>query len=86
MYKVDFTPEALEDVSKLDKAISQRILRKIEWFAQHFEAITPQPLKGKLQGMYKLTIGDWRVLYTVDFASNVVTIHLIGHRREIYKT
>jgi mRNA-degrading endonuclease RelE of RelBE toxin-antitoxin system len=30
-YKVDFTPQALEDISKLDKAVIERVTRKIEW-------------------------------------------------------
>jgi len=56
MYSVDFSSQALDDISKLDKAISDRILKKIEWLAAHFEAIIPQPLKGKFHGIYKLIV------------------------------
>ena len=86
MYSVDFSPQALEDVSKLDKAISGRILKKIEWLGAHFDALIPQPLKGKFHGIYKLTVGDWRVLYTFNTADRKITIHLVGHRSEIYKS
>lgn len=86
MYSVDFSSQALESVSKLDKAISDRILKKIEWFAAHFDAIIPQSLKGKFQGVYKLAVGDWRVLYTFNTADRTITIHLVGHRSEIYKS
>ena len=84
-YRVDFTPQALEDISELDKIITERVVKKIDWLSQNFEAINPQALKGKFQGMFKLVIGDWRVIYTADFSDKIITVHLIGHRREIYK-
>jgi mRNA interferase RelE/StbE len=46
---------------------------------------SPQPLKGKFQGMFKLVVGDWRIIYTADFINKLITVHLIGHRREVYK-
>ena len=84
-YKVDFTPQAFEDISKLDRAVIERIAKKIEWLSESLDAISPQALKGKFHGTFKLVTGDWRVIYTPDFANKTITIHLIGHRREIYK-
>jgi mRNA interferase RelE/StbE len=84
-YRVDFTPHALEDLSKLDKLVSERVIKKIDCLSQNIEVINPQALKGKFQGMFKLVIGDWRVLYAVDFNKKIITAHLVGHRREIYK-
>ena len=84
-YKVDFTPQALEDISKLDRAIAERITNKIEWLSRNLDVISPLALKGKFHDMFKLVTGDWRVIYTIDFTNKIVTVHLIGHRREIYK-
>ena len=86
MYSVEFSSHALDHVSRLDKAVSDRIIKKIEWLAAHFDAIIPQPLKGKFQGIYKLTVGDWRVFYTVNNTARIITVHLVGHRSEIYKS
>jgi len=41
IYKVDFTPQAFEDISRLDKTIAERF---------H----SPQPLKGRFQGMLNI--------------------------------
>lgn len=84
-YRVDFTPQALEDVSKLDRIISARVIKRLEWLSQNIELINPQALKGKFQGMFKLVVGDWRVIYTADFTDKLITVHLIGHRKEVYK-
>jgi len=41
MYSVEFSSHALDHVSRLDKAVSDRIIKKIEWLAAHFDAIIP---------------------------------------------
>ncbi len=85
IYKVEFTPQGLDDISKLDKSVVKRIIQKIEWLAKNLDIIIPQLLKGEFKGMYKLVIGDWRVLYTADFKEKIITIHILGHRKDIYK-
>lgn len=83
MPKVEWPKEAVEDLQKLDKSIAKRILNKISWFSQHFDNITPEPLSGELVGTFKLRIGDWRVIYTIEI--DVIVIQAIGHRKEVYK-
>lgn len=63
-YKVEFTPQAEEDISCLDKTTAQNIAHKIDWLSQNIENITPAPLKGKFKGKYKMRVGDWRVVYS----------------------
>jgi mRNA interferase RelE/StbE len=84
-YKVDFTPQALEDISKIDRTAIGRITKKIEWLSENLDVVSPQALKGKFHGMFKLVIGDWRAIYTADFSNKTITFHLMGHRKEIYK-
>lgn len=85
MYRVIILPKALEDLSRLDKTIADRVLKKIDRLSQNFENFTPMSLKGKFEGVYKLRAGDWRILYTFDPNKKLITIHLIRHRREVYK-
>lgn len=84
-YKVDFTPNGRESLGKLDKAVAQRVLDKIRRLSENIENIHPVSLKGEYSNVYKLRVGDWRVLYTFDLAKKVITIHLVRHRREIYR-
>lgn len=51
--------------------------------ANNFERVTLEPLAGDLKGTFKLRVGDWRVVFTVE--DGTVVIQFIGHRREIYK-
>ncbi len=85
MYQVDFTPGAESDLSRLDAPIAQRVLKRLRWLAENFEAIKPEPLTGQWQGVFKLRVGDYRVLYTFDRAKRKIVVHFIRHRREVYK-
>jgi len=81
--RVEWTERAVEDLEKLDEAVRQRILRRITWFCENFERVIPEPLTGGFEGAFRLRIGDWRAVYTVE--SQTILIQFIGHRREIYK-
>jgi mRNA interferase RelE/StbE len=47
-YLVEYEPEALADLEKLTKSVCQRIVNKINWLAENFDQITPQPLTADL--------------------------------------
>lgn len=85
-YHIEFTPQALEDLSQLDLPVAKRIIEKIEWLAEHFDEVQPETLTGSLVKFYKLRAGDWRVLYTAESEQHHITIHVIAHRRKVYKT
>jgi len=85
-YQVDFMPKAVEDINRLDKAIAQRTLTRIRWLSENFDDITPEVLTGDLKGLLKLRVGSYRVLYTVSPKDKLITIHFIGHRKDIYRT
>jgi mRNA interferase RelE/StbE len=85
VYRVIILPKALKDLSGLDKAISKRIIDKLTWLSENAETITPMPLSEKYAGFFKLRIADWRVIYDVDHEKKIITVHKVGHRREIYK-
>jgi len=83
-YLVELTSEALVNQDKLTQAVQNRIGDKINWLAENFEQITPMPLSANLAGFFKLRVGDYRVIYSFDDDLKLITIHQIGHRREIY--
>ncbi len=84
-YELEFRPEAIEDLRRLEKVIAQRILKKLKWFAENFEHITPEPLRWEMKGLFKLRIGDYRIIYSIVTDEQKLIIYLIGHRKEIYK-
>jgi mRNA interferase RelE/StbE len=84
-YGVEFRPEAVDSLRCLDKAIAQRILRRLKWFAQNFETVTPEALTAELKGLFKLRVGSYRVIYEIRRKEHLLIVHLVGHRKDIYK-
>ena len=83
--RVEFTPGALRDLSKIGKPVAQRILDKIKWFSQNADISSPEPLSHGLKGKWKLRVGDWRVIYTLEEASSLMIILYVDHRSRVYK-
>lgn len=79
MKEIEFTSAAVRQWRKLAAATRAQIDRKLKTFAETGVGDV-KALKGT-SGM-RLHSGDWRVLFTVN--GNVITIHAVGHRREIY--
>ena len=85
MYELAFHPGVAKDLKDLDKDVRQRILNKIRWLLEHAEEIQHKPLTAQWKGMYRLRVGDYRVVYEVDRERGQIIIYAVGHRREIYK-
>lgn len=85
MWRFVVTREAEEDVAGLDTDARRRIFEKLKWFQEHFDEVTPFPLNAEWHGFFKLRIGDYRIIYTVDDSTYVVTIHLVDRRDRVYK-
>jgi mRNA interferase RelE/StbE len=83
LVRIEWTERAVEDLERLDKPVARRILRRLDWVSKNFRSIVPEPLTGGLKGTFKLRIGDWRAVYTVE--GKIIIIQFIGHRSAIYK-
>lgn len=82
---VFFTEDAEHDLKKFGREVASRIVAKCVWFAERFETQTLAPLGGNYKEFYKLRIGDWRVIYEIDFKNDRLIVHIIDHRSKIYK-
>ncbi|MCR4406590.1 MAG: type II toxin-antitoxin system RelE/ParE family toxin [Anaerolineae bacterium] len=47
--------------------------------------MTPEPLTGEWKGLFKLRIGSYRAFYTINRSEQQIIVHLVKHRREVYK-
>ncbi|MDZ7965264.1 MAG: type II toxin-antitoxin system RelE/ParE family toxin [Nostoc sp. DedSLP03] len=56
----------------------------MRYLSENFDNLTLQTLSADLSGMFKLRVGNYRVIYSFDIEALLITIHKIGHRRDIY--
>jgi len=84
-YRVTWEQDAADALDKLDATIVRRILNRINWLAKNIENIKPQTLTGTLKGYFKLRVGNYRIIYTLNREDREIVIEYLGHRRDIYK-
>ncbi len=84
-FQVILMPEAQADVKRLDTALQTRLLNKLEWMGQNAELLRHRALQGKeWEGCFKYRVGDYRIIYQMDWLTEKLVILKIGHRREVY--
>ena len=85
MYRIHILEAATRELARLDKPIGRRIVKRIHWLAVSLDDIRPEPLTGAFSGLYKFRVGDYRIIYEILHDEQVIVIHEIGHRGEIYR-
>lgn len=85
MHRIRILKAAANELSRLDKTVSRRIVQRINWLAANLGRVRLEQLTGDLAGLYKLRVGDYRVVYEVLDEEQALVIHMIGHRRDIYR-
>lgn len=81
--EIVYKTSAEKELLKLGRQLGQRIFQKIALLQDNPYGQGSQKLGGG-KG-YRIRIGDYRVTYTVDKKSRVITIVRIRHRREVYR-
>ena len=62
-YEVRLLPAVSRDLERLDKPVAWRIVRRLQWLAENVDATRLEALTGDLAGLYKLRVGQYRVIY-----------------------
>jgi mRNA interferase RelE/StbE len=83
-FRVFFRPSVAKDFRGLPRNVADRIVTAI-----HTLESSPFPRGAvKLEGseeLYRLRVGDYRVVYGVDASAQTILIHRVRHRREVYQ-
>ena len=82
-YKVNFAKSVKKDFKKIPKLEVAKILDAIDELAKNPGSSKSKKLKG--EKLYRLRVGNYRVIY--DIQDNVMLIFVIklGHRSDIYR-
>lgn len=81
-YKIKIEKLAEKFIMKLAKPEKERVLRAIYRLPNEGDI---KQLKGKRsKGLYRLRVGDYRIIYTVDNGELIVYVIDAGNREQIY--
>ena len=81
-YRIELRPAAARTLRKLDPNVRGRIQGAIALLAHD-----PRPPGARaLQGRpgFRVRVGDYRIVYTVDHGVLLVVVVTLGHRRDVY--
>lgn len=85
MHTYQFTVVSRKQLRKLPKDIQRRIIKKLDFYcAQEDPLRFADSLIYVKIGRYRFRIGDYRVIF--DVKETVLIIHIVGSRRDIYRS
>jgi mRNA interferase RelE/StbE len=81
-YRIEWLDEARDDVRAIDRATAMHLFEGILRFSRT-GAGDVNTLHGELAGAFRLRLGDYRVLFTLE--DNAMWIFEVSHRSEAYR-
>jgi mRNA interferase RelE/StbE len=83
-YTIQITEAAEKMLKKLDRPVQTRIRQVIDSLAENPRPSGVKKLKDA-GALYRVRVGDYRIVYEIRDRQLVVIIIRIGHRKEVYR-
>ena len=84
MFRVEYSNQALKFFKRLDKVLAERLLKKIEELTNNPFPPEAKVVEGYKEKTYRVRVGDYRILYEVDYSKNFIGVVKIDHRGRVY--
>jgi mRNA interferase RelE/StbE len=81
--RVEFAPVARRQIKRLPRGIQERIIARIEELAPNPRPHGVRKLVSE-ENLYRVRVGEYRVVYQIRDRELIVLIVKVGHRREAY--
>ena len=82
-YSIVYKPSVEKDLRSLPRSTVMRVTKQIDALRDDPVSRHSVKLTGS-RGLYRIRVGDYRVIYGVDQDAKQVTIHYVRHRRDVY--
>ncbi|HEV2946874.1 MAG TPA: type II toxin-antitoxin system RelE/ParE family toxin [Gemmataceae bacterium] len=83
-YEVIFKPSAEKALHKLPETVQRRIVAAVEGLQDDPRPPGSVKLSGELD-LWRIRVGDYRLVYTIDDDELIVLVVRIGHRKDVYR-
>lgn len=83
-YKIEWDKRAYRDLKRIDVSNAVSILNDLNKLYENPRQ-AGKSLKGEFKNKFRLRVGDYRVIYSVNDQENSVLIIAVGHRKDIYE-
>ena len=83
-YRLALTESAEKELHRLTKTVVERIAARIEKLSASPRPNGCKKLKGGANE-WRIRVGDYRIVYSIDDAQKLVDVVRIAHRKEVYE-
>lgn len=85
-YTIEFVKSARKEFEKLPEKVRTNIAEALNLLAQnpYSELLKVKKLKGQSE-LYRIRLGEYRIVYELRNARLAVIVIKIGHRRDVYR-
>ena len=82
-FSIVWLKSAHKSFEKLPMTIQKAIIKQIDFLPTSHENSDIKKLKGYLD-LYRLRVGDYRIIFSINKQEQQIRISAVGHRRDIY--
>ena len=83
-YEVVLRPAAEKSLAALPRSIQARVIERANALRANPRPHGSVKLSGEIN-LYRIRVGDYRVVYAIDDERKLVTITIVAHRKESYR-
>jgi mRNA interferase RelE/StbE len=83
-YTVAIRPAAARQIKKLTTVVQEQVIQQLEELELDPRPPGMKKLSGK-NNLYRVRVGEYRIIYEIREAVLLVLVVAVGHRREIYR-
>lgn len=82
-FSIRFVRSARKEIERLDVAVIERVFSRIESLVNEPRPSGCKKLRGATD-LWRLRVGDYRIIYWIDDAASVIEIRAVRHRSAAY--
>lgn len=83
-YQIEFDLRVKKDLRSINPQELKRIKFAISQLAEVPRPSGCKKLKGKNNEYFRIRVGNYRIIYTIEDNNLVILIICVGHRKEVY--
>jgi mRNA interferase RelE/StbE len=85
MYKINISESALKQLHRLQKQVVRKIDTTIIKLGENPRPPGVKKMKGVSEDLYRIRVGDYRIIYSIEDVIKLVDVRQVGHRKDIYR-
>jgi mRNA interferase RelE/StbE len=85
MYSIQIKKSAIKEIESIPSFYIKKIINAIEKLSENPKPDGCKKIVGSKENMWRIRIGDYRIIYVIDENLKIVDVRRVSHRKDAYK-